>query len=1369
MEYLIKPFISVLFKILGNLMSLGKKQLEGEYVTFRLLKSYTLTSPSIVDNFDSVYLHSVYEFEKQKNPELTKLFYLSNAKEAFNAFYNEKDNSAFKIKLEEILHTNSKVLSLKNLTINIEDEIFDFVKIFELQTKRATSQSNKNLLGTSDSMKQIALTMGNIEKQQIENKKPHEEITDSKVFIQGKIASPIDTIPRKVIHFKEFKNKINNPFFNNERIDLKEAIIKHKKIVLLANGGVGKSTELEKVTWSFENSELIPIFISLRTYTNQKIDELLPANWKNVRQEKLLLIIDGLDEVKSADFLTAIKNILFYIEHNLEVNILISCRTNFFDLPVADSKDSLDNKFVPFFLDEVSLYSLETREFIKRKFNIDPINFINEIEEKKYMDLATNPFYLIQMLQVYSGSGKLDNNRGSLFEQFVTSNIKFDENKFKLTVQELKHKKGSILKLLERIALGMEILGKNIINSDELFCLINQNTEFDLLIHTLLFKKQEGEDENWQFDHRLIQEYLAARALSLQSEETIIKFIAFEPEFKKIIPSWLNTLTFLISILNKEDSKLNSLIDWIIKNEKEVLVKIEREKIGENIRNIIFQGIFNYYKNYDVWISSNKFSYKELAFFGQSAENITFLLKELQENNDKPTTLINAISIIGYFEYVKPEVQVSVKTVLLKLIEDNINSSEIVSTSIRALTKGQIYDTYLIQKLILLLENEKNQEVRSAMYSLLIKSDSVTQHLDYVLEGYSIMISKEVENNSYGSNYQLFECIKNEKSALGIKKILDFIQNYERFDYSNDSEEILRSILKNAEIAYLEDTTIYEAVFKLMVHNIKKLYNEKVDKFITFFDKTNTRQRSFNDAWLIENDSTGDRLLIVSKLFAPSFFDFVIEEYKNKRFEKENLTRLIFEMNWIGNPIKILFEEEVKTKTGFKVEYLPYIDREPIRKKKQKDSFSLLFDPLKFEKETLKVFNEEQKDEFTNDEIWEVKKSNNKCEEWEDKYSDTSMRLLRDFGLRIKKTEVESWFKKQKQVEFYSVSMIFEYLYNNRIQEVTKEQEEWIVKWCNKTTIEVNFKTNVNISAWISLFMKRFKIKFPSSALLDMLSFEYFEGEKWIGFENLIEQLDHNDASNRILENLKSGILNDNVLKNHVTYVSERKIMQAYPSVLNEIGNINRDEHNRSVILDIYFKGTNDIIGMKEILPTIDSKLRWDIVKKLFDSGQNTYLIDFLSKILHDNTDESIKAAEYLVKLENIDGVKYFVNWILQNKGKLKSHRFDCLSSLKKIEWIPYLVQLLEFSFQNKITLRGFDTLNSVVINTFHEIAMATQEEFNEVTGTLKKFMDENIEKYENINYLIHTIERIETQFYMNKSKTYSINQAVEKLSLIQN
>lgn len=49
----------------------------------------------------------------------------------------------------------------------------------------------------------------------------------------------------------------------------------------------------------------------------------------------------------------------------------------------------------------------------------------------------------------------------------------------------------------------------------------------------------------------------------------------------------------------------------------------------------------------------------------------------------------------------------------------------------------------------------------------------------------------------------------------------------------------------------------------------------------------------------------------------------------------------------------------------------------------------------------------------------------------------------------------------------------------------------------------------------------------------------------------------------------------------------------------------------------------------------------------------------------------------------------------------------------------------------------------------------------------MRMFLDEH-KNTQNVKYPLHTIERLEQQFYMNKAQSYSIEQVKEKIKLIE-
>jgi hypothetical protein len=490
-------------------------------------------------------------------------------------------------------------------------------------------------------------------------------------------------------------------------------------------------------------------------------------------------------------------------------------------------------------------------------------------------------------------------------------------------------------------------------------------------------------------------------------------------------------------------------------------------------------------------------------------------------------------------------------------------------------------------------------------------------------------------------------------------------------------------------------------------------------------------------------------------------------------------------MGWVNNENRDQFEKLIHGKTDFVIKKPDQRDHDALRNEKLKVDFNLLFDQQGFKEATLGVFEKEQKEVLSFDELFEIRKENNRWVDIDEYYPSVALRLLRDFvdkGQFISKEKVIKWFEEETNEEWYRISLIYNYLTNNKELEINSDQSHWIEQWCTENVSKVNFKEAIEVNEdgritfktmamYIWYLSKRFNIDHPKGVLLDMLSFDFFEGNDWVGIEYIVSKLNHKEIVDRMLDNIKKGIAYSSVLKNHIKYLAQNKVKQSYPFILDEIINLKRSDYQRRELLDLFFEFTKDTESIKTIINQTDSMIRWAIVDKLKANNQESFVEDYLLKILDKSIDneEIGKASEILVSLQNIHGLKAYVEWIKNNvKNDVDTSRAMCLNSLKTIEAIPHLIELLELSYLREIKVDRFDRFNSQVIGAFYNIALVSEENFKQVKSSLQEFMNEKSSLHENVKYILHNIERMEEQFYMNNAQSFTINQVKEKLKLIE-
>ncbi|MDC6390962.1 hypothetical protein PP182_19910 [Maribacter sp. PR1] len=1198
---------------------------------------------------------------------------------------------------------------------------------------------------------------------------------------------PIGYISRKAAHFQSIKERKSNPFQKINKLSLEDLLKTNKRIILLGDAGSGKSTELRnlQIKLSEDSSPYIPIYQNLNMYTPEKgFEGFLPDFWRELPEELLVIIWDGLDEIPAQDFNKAIRQIENFSSMHEDVNIVLSSRTNFYELPLNDTHGTLRG-FEPYMLTDLGI-SDATQYYSKKYSETKATDFINQVFEANLADLIAKPFFLMLLASLHHEKGSITINRRELYDMFLHTRIDLDAKHFK-TTYDIRSKRNEIDLLLQRVALAMEMLCKNHIYEAEILTLITSE-EFKSLKYCTAFKKKDGEENIWQFEHNNIQEFLAAKFLSKLDFKKVINLVTVSPDVNKVIPSWVNTLSFLFSTLDKEDPLFQSLLDWFLENEKEVLVKFEPDKIDEDLRIKIFQGIFNYSKEHDLWVSSNKFNDRELSRFGKSEENIHFLLNELADSDNKRIVKVNAIRLIGYNQIENGELRTLIKERLLEIIDQYSNDPDVIYNTIYALNRGGHSDSMVIEHLMKRVGKNSNQYIRASMYSILFSSELFNEFVDYIIEGYEILnqgaVDSERDDVSLADErWYLQGCVKKISKPGAIKKLTKLVSNNDKFIYGYDSAEVFEAIINNAAIAFSKDDSVFDTILSWYLQDVNKFRTEKSKIVVQFFILTGTRGRAFKKIWekMKNGFNEGNVSLAAVSLMTNETIAFILEEHSKKEIDDDKLKSIYFELGWVNRDIQEDYRRQIEKETRIAIEIPKIPDYEGFRIKRLISDFNLLFDKGAFLNAVIEIFEGEQKEVLTHDDLFNLKKSNFKLIELDDTYSNVALWLLRDSvkgNGSITKERILSWFEEQENLDWYRISKMYEHIKNNEQLEPNPQQIEWIVNWCVNITPKIDFvnaitvegnRTSFNQMAFMTFyFTKKFDILHTKKILLDMMSFDYFEDEAKSGIFFLTSKLEKEEVVERMILNLNNGINYSGVLKNHITYLTQHKVVKSYPLILKELLNPKMSEFTRVEFLNIYFNNTNDIIGLKSIIHEADANVRWEIIQILIDKGQKSYVINYLHKFLTKNTneEETGKALEFLVWLNDLNGLKSYVDWIKRyDKKEIETSRAISLKNLRTIDTLPYLMELLEFSYKNDIVVDKFQTLNSFLLDSLQNIALISNSNFKAVKESLIIFKEQNMHISEKVKYLIPFVERMEEQFYRNITESLTVEQVEKKLN----
>ena len=1178
-------------------------------------------------------------------------------------------------------------------------------------------------------------------------------------------------LQRKVCSTKDYSSI--NMFLSRSELsqDVVSIIEQNNRIALLSDAGVGKTTELRQIAWHFsqDKSPFYPFFVSLNKYVNQRLSELLPHYWSEIPENQLLIILDGLDEIESKNRNDAIRQIELFSERHPKSKIIVSCRTNFYKAETEQLSGTLGG-FSSYVL--LDLEGPEIEKYMETKLGKQAhASFKKTIFANQLQDLLKIPFYLTRLVELFEANKTLPRSKAEIFEQLLIARIELDVRHFRTTI-ELDEKRKTIIETLERLALGMEVLGKTYITNYEYQELIPDESFRTLIKHCTVWKKTEGDTVAWQFEHKSFQEYLAARVLSRQSLQMVKHFISFEPDYQKVIPSWVNTLSFLLGI-----SSDYALFEWILDSEPESIVKLEPDKIETNTRIRIFKEIFNNYKTKQIWIPSDRFRHSELARFGRSKEIIDFLLTEL-DTATHYTTLCNTIELLGYFEIPHSQRQ-HVGQLLVKYSLDGNAGEMVQNRALIALASLKLNSQEVINQIVPALRSSNSDWVRYGLYYFLHTSDYLDENIEVFLEGIKHVRfhpSIEGEETRLGDeHWHLKIGIEKARSPKAIMEIFTYFREHPKDLDDAYFEKSISIIAENAADSYPEEPLLFDSAMDLFTTLLSAYLEKEAKQFTRFFDKTDTRLQAFQKVF--EQRSGNENYLVILATLADSkCLEFFVQQYEEGKISDRDVWAFQSYLGWKNNDLYLPFNEIINKKSGNKFVLPPVRDFNKERRQRRQRDIDSLFDKQAFLNEIKLIFDTEQKQSFTKDELLDIR-----THRWDNPYfSDLAIHILHDIArkqpvsLKTAIRLVNSW-----NWDLFCIGKIYEYSQRDKELTLSKEQEDWIADWCYSNLNEVNFRTaliqksNRSFSAsWSAIFLwfflRRLNLTYPKNVLLDMLSFDWVEENRMLGIGYLEKRLDKVDLATRILENLQEGIENNDVLKNHIDYCKRNIVKEVLPLALREINNADRRIEVRHIALETVCELSESLSNLEQILPKITDDLKWDVVEQLVKRN-GKFVHKFLQEILSSgNEQEQLKAAEYLIKLQDLKSLGYYVEWAKRHK-QLPDRSFErsALLSLRTLESVPYLIELLGVSYQDDFVQRDFQRLDSIVLDTLTAIALQSDQHYVQIKEAIENFIKKHSSILRNVNFLYIFLEELERRYYMTKSEKLDINDVTSKLEKI--
>lgn len=390
---------------------------------------------------------------------------------------------------------------------------------------------------------------------------------------------------------------------------------KEKYLNILGAPGAGKSTFLKKMGLeallpksdnnnfnSKYNHSCIPVYIDLKQFKNEEIDliqiitkEFFYCNFpesdnfilKCLQNGRLLILLDGLDEVPSDKIDQVITHIQDFSNKYKKNRYITSCRTAFYK-----------NYFTSFYDVEVSNFDdNQIKAFACNWFSTenDKINntcneFIDQLYHPKHfstLELAQTPLLLTFLCLVYDNSSQFPVNRSALYKQALYILLEKWAAEKRVHNDEIYQDLHVDLEveLLAEIACGFYINDQLFFTKDELAnsinnylaTLLNINKKLNtskiieaIEVHQGLLVQRAS--DIYSFSHLTIQEYLTSYYFLSQTKiDQLVDQYLFDPKWREIflMLAGMNRVDYLLEQcviklqkFKNENKNLLFLLDW---------------------------------------------------------------------------------------------------------------------------------------------------------------------------------------------------------------------------------------------------------------------------------------------------------------------------------------------------------------------------------------------------------------------------------------------------------------------------------------------------------------------------------------------------------------------------------------------------------------------------------------------------------------------------------------------------------------------------------------------------------------------------------------------------------------------------------------
>lgn len=1161
-----------------------------------------------------------------------------------------------------------------------------------------------------------------------------------------------------------------------------------KKIILLSTAGFGKTFEAEHLAsyYADKSKMLFPIKIYLSDYEGQTINELLSLykDWEYVPKELLLLIFDGLDEIGYNHQSKFSNHLNQFAEANPKTNIFVSSRYNAYDLTYPPLRN-----FEVLILNEFSKQDIDT--YISKNIDKKVCEFYKKVEIGGFTGLIGNPYYLTRLVRFFKDdNGEFPKNKSPLFERILFERFDLDNSKYKTQLNRKRFKE-----IAQAIAFCMTAMDKKDIGQEMLDSIIPDAEERLTFSKFFLLTKNSDGRNAWSFEHKNLQEYLCASFFQQISFEKLKSQITFKYAPNILQPHYLNTISFLFDIASEE--LFNPLFDWLYKSQPELLIRFEKDRIDKGLRFEIVKQVLEYYGNKDLSLYSSKnFTVQELVYFVQiDSQVLDYLETKLFDVNTTDWMAYDIISFISEFTnaYVHRE---RIAQTIIKTLPARSKFPQLASNCIRTLIDLNFLDAATATDILNSDIDFENFEIRSATVSYLHRAELSEEYFDFIIESRDIYAKGQKEIITYGSN-ELFNLIITKiKKPDNIKKTLrlalndiEFISDGHSSKKANLKNDEVGKFLVNAKEAFSSDMSIVPLVYRVFCKDRHLSYDRELSKhFKDFFKNTIGIFPVFQKLYKYSRTG-GDLFLFIDE----NGCEFLLNEYRNGRITDLLMSQHRNRISHENRDLFLKFQSTLESEFGekFVIEDMN-VDYAQLKEEYVEKNQQMLLDRDEFFKEADLIFEAIGKEKIKSEDLWSYE--NRRILKFQSSLVlETFRHWCRD--KEKDKQQLIGFLMNDDKWEWFKIKKIKELLKNDKSgKPIHPRLISTAENWClsNIQTLDYSNAVTQTVENQIScnsqvLFNNELfsllNLEIEDELLIKMLPSDFNGGlNNDLGLSGIIVSKVRDKALLKatVLDNIENG-LPSWVLRTHFAICDNLGYSECLPKLYETIiNNTYLSSFDKNKFTGYYFNLGGKVQDFETYFTSLPNEIlysswRWYLIQNAADNTLEFAIPPLLQAINSiDQPDENkLEACRLLIKLERIEGLLFWKEYVLNNKNLPFDHRQEVIiqhaPQMEVSTTVPLLIEVLEFTYINNLhtTLKFPYSIEEAVYAILHAIALKNMGNLEYVLEVLTQLY----QSYKGMPFARHIEfhkERISQDFYRQQIPTFNLIDVIKIYSEFQ-